>query len=71
MDRDPGVKILRQYEQNELGHSEISCSQGGEYEGGCLLTVEGGHSLVEVRRRFRGACCFYHCRLVDGGSKYL
>jgi hypothetical protein len=43
----------------------IRGSHGGEYEGGCLLTIVP-YSLVDVYWRFRGTCY-----ADDGGSKYL
>jgi hypothetical protein len=35
------------------------------------FTVVTPWSLVEVCRRFSGACCIHHHRLNDGGSRYL
>jgi H+/Cl- antiporter ClcA len=51
---------------NEVGKL-ISGSHGGEYEA-LVLWDAAPCSLVEVYRRFVGACCLHH-RPDDGGSK--
>jgi hypothetical protein len=47
---------------------EISGSHGGENKN-CFFWVVASCSLVELYRRFRGACCLH--RPDDGGSKYI
>jgi hypothetical protein len=56
------------YKSKKALFGEISGSDGGEYEDDCLLGC-CVCSLVEVYRRFRGACLTR--RPVDGGSKHL
>jgi hypothetical protein len=74
------MKTLRLWNRKKLGShgdereydcllSKMLCSRCGEKEDGCLTGCVAPCSLVEVYRRFRGACCL--CHQGDGRSIYV